>query len=111
LPRPFGIGTPTTFSPVKDNQPTLYESITDFFEAFQAAPAKTPHTFDEVAEKDHSRPERRRCYAFDQIDCLHAPERWLRLAPSKRKGGLKLQRLIAATSDFFRAQMLGLVST
>ena len=27
-------------------------------------------------EKDHGRPEVRRCHAFDQIDCLHAPERW-----------------------------------
>ncbi len=32
-----------------------------------------------------------------------------RLAPVKRKGGLKVQRLIAATSDAFRAQLLGLV--
>jgi hypothetical protein len=33
----------------------------------------------------------------------------LRLAPSKRKGGLKVQRLIAATSDDYRAQILGLL--
>lgn len=33
----------------------------------------------------------------------------LRLAPAKRKGGLKVQRLIAATSDTFRAQVLGLI--
>lgn len=65
---------------VKDNQPTLAESMADFFEAFQAAPSKTVHTFDEVVEKDHGRLEVRRCYAFDQIDCLHAPERWPDLA-------------------------------
>lgn len=179
---------------VKDNQPTLAESMTDFFETFQAAPGKTPHTFDEVVEKDHGRLEVRRCYAFDQIDCLHAPERWpdlasfaviasertikgkttldyrayisslpadaarlnrsirqhwrvenslhwcmdvvfgddrmrartdnaahnfsvmrhfalnlIRLAPVKRKGGLKVRRLIAATSDSYRAEILGLL--
>jgi hypothetical protein len=33
----------------------------------------------------------------------------IRLAPVKRKGGLKVQCLIAATSDVFRAQLLGLV--
>ena len=33
----------------------------------------------------------------------------IRLAPVKRKGGLKVQRLIAATSDSFRAQLLGLL--
>jgi len=33
----------------------------------------------------------------------------LRLAPVKRQGGLKVQRLIAATSDSFRAERLGLV--
>ena len=34
----------------------------------------------------------------------------IRLSPTKRKGGLKVQRLIAATSDTFRAELLGLVS-
>lgn len=179
---------------VKDNQPTLAESIKDFFAAFEAAPQRTPHSFDEVIEKDHGRLEVRRCYAFEQLDCLHAPERWpdlasfaviasertikgkttvefryyisslpadaarlnrairqhwrienslhwcmdvvfgddtmrartdhaahtfavlrhftlnlIRLTPSKRKGGLKVQRLIAATSDDYRAEILGLV--
>ena len=180
---------------VKGNQPTLAESIGDFISAFEAAPDKTPHQFHEVVEKDHGRLEVRRCYVFDQLDCLHAPERWpdlksfamivsertikgqktttdrrfyissltpdaqrinhavrqhwrvenslhwcmdvvfrddqmractdhaahnlavvrhfvlnlLRLAPVRRKGGLKTQRLIAATSDTFRAELLGLV--
>jgi predicted transposase YbfD/YdcC len=46
---------------VKDNQPKLAESIDDFFIAFEAAPAKTPHQFHEVVEKDHGRIEVRRC--------------------------------------------------
>ena len=179
---------------LKDNQPTLSESAQDFFAAFQANPDKTPHRFDEVVEKDHGRLEVRRCYAFDQLDCQHAPERWpdlksfaviasertikgkttiehrfyisslaadavrlnrtvrqhwrventlhwcmdvvfgddqmrartgnaahnfavmrhvalnlIRLDPVKRKGGLKVRRLIAATSDDYRAQLLGLI--
>lgn len=179
---------------VKDNQPTLGDSVLDFFTEFQANPDKTPHRFDEVVEKDHGRLEVRRCYAFDQLDCLHAPERWpdlksfaviasertikgkttlehrlyisslpadavrlnhavrqhwrvenslhwcmdvvfgddqmrartgyaahnfaimrhvalnlIRLDPVKRKGGLKVRRLIAATSDAYRAELLGLV--
>jgi len=179
---------------VKDNQPKLAESMQDFFAAFQAAPDKTPHGADEVVEKDHGRLEVRRCYAFHQLDCLHAPERWpdlqsfavitsertikgktsvehrfyisslpadatrlnravrqhwrvenslhwcmdvafgddlmrartgyaahnfavmrhfalnlMRLDPVKRKGGLKVRRLIAATSDHYRAELLGLV--
>lgn len=179
---------------LKDNQPKLADSVQDFFAAFQLAPGKTPHQLDEVVEKDHGRLEVRRCYAFDQIDCLHAPERWpdiqsfaviasertikgkttlehrlyisslpadaarlnhavrqhwrvenslhwcmdvifgddrmrartghaahnfavlrhialnlIRLAPVKRKGGIKARRLIAATSDNYRAQLLGLV--
>ena len=61
---------------VKDNQPKLADSVQDFFVAFQSAPGKTPHQFDEIVEKDHGRLEVRRCYAFDQIDCLHAPQRW-----------------------------------
>jgi predicted transposase YbfD/YdcC len=179
---------------VKDNQPKLADSVRDFFAAFLAAPERTPHRFDEVIEKDHGRLEVRRCYAFGQLDCLHAPERWpdlksfavitsertikgkttvehrfyisslpadaarinravrlhwrvenslhwcmdvafgddqmrartgnaahnlavvrhfalnlIRLAPVKRKGGIKVRRLIAATSDSYRAELLGLV--
>lgn len=178
---------------VKDNPPKLAESVQDFFVAFQAGPDQTPHRFDEVVEKDHGRLEVRRCYVFDQIDCLQAPQRWpdlksfaviasertskgktslehrfyitslpadaarlnravrahwrvetslhwcmdvvfgddqmrartghaahnfavlrhfalnlIRLAPAKRKGGLKVRRLIAATSDAYRAELLGL---
>jgi len=33
----------------------------------------------------------------------------IRLAPVKRKGSLKVRRLIAETSDTFRAERLGLV--
>ena len=61
---------------VKGNQPTLAESMEDFFATFQASPNKTPHSFDEVVEKDHGRVEVRRCYAFNQIDCLASLERW-----------------------------------
>ncbi len=64
---------------VKDNQPKLADSIQQFWRDFQSAPHKTPHSFDETVEKDHGRIEVRRCYAFGQIDCLHAPERWLDL--------------------------------
>jgi len=179
---------------LKDNQPNLADSVREFFAAFQANPDKTPHRFNEVVEKDHGRLEVRRCYAFDQLGCLHAPERWpdlksfaviasertikgkkmtehrcyisslpadaerlnwavrqhwrvenslhwcmdvvfgddqmrartanaahnfavmrhfalnlIRLDPIKRKGGLKVRRLIAATSDDYRAQLLGLI--
>jgi predicted transposase YbfD/YdcC len=61
---------------VKDNQAHLADSLRDFFTGFQGAPDKTPHTLDETVCKDHGRLETRRCYAFDQLDCLHRPERW-----------------------------------
>lgn len=144
-------------------------------------------------EKDHGRIETRRCYAFDQLECLPEAEQWkglrsfavletereigqtvqretrlyistlapdaerlapiirshwsvenrlhwvmdmifnddqmrartkhaahnlvvlkhitlnlIRLDPIKRKGGVKARRLIAATSDNYRAELLGL---
>jgi len=34
---------------------------------------------------------------------------FIRLSPVKRNGGIELQSLIAATSDPFRAELLGLV--
>jgi len=40
---------------LKDNQPLLAESVQDFFMAFQAAPDKTPHRFDEAVEKWNGR--------------------------------------------------------
>jgi hypothetical protein len=33
----------------------------------------------------------------------------IRLGPVKQKGGLKVRRLVAATSDNYRAELLGLV--
>jgi predicted transposase YbfD/YdcC len=178
---------------VKDNQPTLADSMRDFYAQFKATPKRTPHGVAETVEKDHGRLETRRCFAFDQLDCLAKPEQWpdlksfaviesercingktsfeqrfyisslppdagrlakavrahwavenslhwcmdvafaddqmrartghaahnlavlkhitlnlIRLDPVKRKGGIKARRLIAATSDLYRAQLLGL---
>jgi predicted transposase YbfD/YdcC len=179
---------------VKDNQPKLAESIEDFWRSFRAHPAvHTPHSFCESVEKGHGRIETRRCYVFDQLDCLYKPQQWpglrsfvvleserligdkttgeqrlyissmagdaqkishairshwavenrlhwimdvslnddqmrtrtkaaahnlavvrhitlnlIRLDPIKRKGGIKARRLIAATSDSYRAELLGL---
>jgi predicted transposase YbfD/YdcC len=179
---------------VKDNQPRLAESIQDFWHSFRAHPAShTRHSFAQTVEKDHGRLETRRCYVFDQLECLDKPQQWpglrcfvvleserttgdkttreqrlyissltagaqrisqairshwsvenrlhwsmdvsfnddqmrartkaaahnlavlkhitlnlIRLDPVKRKGGIKARRLIAATSDLYRAQLLGL---
>jgi predicted transposase YbfD/YdcC len=62
---------------VKDNQPKLAESITTFFEIGQAEKWKNvPHTYTESVGKDHGRLEVRRCWAFDQLDCLANPGQW-----------------------------------
>ena len=63
--------------PVKDNQPRLAESIHDFHRCFLQHPAAhTAHSFVETVDKDHGRVETRRCWAFDQIDCLSGPGQW-----------------------------------
>lgn len=61
---------------VKDNQPILADSLRDFFALFKIAPQSTPHTTTETVGKDHGRHEIRRCFAFDQLDCLARPEQW-----------------------------------
>jgi predicted transposase YbfD/YdcC len=180
---------------VKDNQPKLSASIQDFWRSFRTHPAAhTPHGFAQTVDKDHGRLETRRCYVFDQLECLDQPRQWkglrcfvvlesersigdqttrqqrfylsslapdapriariirshwaienrlhwsmdvsfnddqmrartkaaahnlavlkhitlnlIRLDPVQRKGGVKARRLIAATSDLYRAQLLGLV--
>ena len=179
---------------VQENQPKLTESIQDFWHSFRRHPAAyTPHGFAQTVDKDHGRLETRRCYVFDQLECLDKPQQWkglhcfvvlesersigdqttrqqrcylsslapdapriariirshwaienrlhwsmdvsfnddqmrartkaaaqnlavlkqitlnlIRLDPVKRKGGVKARRLIAATSDLYRAQLLGL---
>ena len=45
-------------------------------------------------------------WAEEKLDWLR---KCLRLAPVRRKGGLKTQLFIAATSDTFRAELLDLV--
>jgi predicted transposase YbfD/YdcC len=179
---------------VKDNQPKLAESIEDFWTSFRAHPdTQTPHLFHECVDKGHGRIETRRCWAFDQLECLYKSEQWpglksfaviesmreingkttlerrlyisslspdaerigaavrahwsvenrlhwcmdiafnddqmrartghaahnlatlkhitlnlIRMDPVKRKGGIKARRLIAATSDNYRAELFGL---
>jgi len=61
---------------VKDNQPTLAESIRDFVTQFKVAPERTQHTAAQTVEKDHGRIETRRGFAFDQLDCLAKPKQW-----------------------------------
>jgi predicted transposase YbfD/YdcC len=78
---------------VKDNQPRLAESIEDFWRSFRAHPAvHTPHSFAETVDKDHGRLETRRCYAFDQLECLDKPRQdrrqdHLRTTPLHQQSG------------------------
>lgn len=154
---------------VKDNHPTLAESMREFFATFKAAPDKTAHSFFETTEKGYGRIEQRRGFAFAQLDCLYKPAQWpdlrsfvviesertvkgkttveqryyfsslppdafaddqmrarsghaahnlallkhitmnlIRLDPIPRKDGIKVRRLVAATSDDYRAHLLRL---
>jgi hypothetical protein len=61
---------------VKDNQPTLADSMRISSEAFQAAPDKTPHTVRRSGEKDHGRLEVRRCVCLRSDRLPASPERW-----------------------------------
>jgi predicted transposase YbfD/YdcC len=85
---------------VKDNQPKLAESITTFFEIGQAEKWKNvPHTYTESVEKDHGRLEVRRCWAFDQLDCLANPGQWPDL---KMFGVIEAERTINGTTSLER---------
>ena len=60
---------------VKDNQPKLAESITDFFATGQAARwQNTWHRFVETVEKDHGRLEVQRYWTFLQLEGLSEPQ-------------------------------------
>jgi len=62
---------------VKASQPKSAESMQDFWTSFRAhPPSETPDEWIETVEKDQGRLEIRRCYVFDQFECLHKPEQW-----------------------------------
>lgn len=85
---------------VKDNQPKLADSITTFFEIGQAEKWRNvPHTYTESVEKDHGRLEVRRCWAFDQLDCLSNPGQWPDL---KMFGVIEAERTINGTTSLER---------
>jgi len=83
---------------VKDNQWQLAESIRDFWRTFRAHPPDwTRHSFAQTVDKDHGRIETRRCYAFEQLQCLAAPELWKGLRSfvvleAERQMGQRVQR-------------------
>ncbi len=93
---------------VKDNQPKLAESIEDFRNCFRAHPAAdTPHRFAEGVEKGHGRIETRRCYVFDQLECLHKPEQWPGL---KSFAVLESERQIDGKTSLERRLYIGSLS-
>lgn len=93
---------------VKENQPKLAESITTFFEIGQAEKWKnTPHTFVESVEKDHGRLEVRRCWAFDQLECLAEPRQW---ADLRTFGVIETERTINGTTSCERRLYIGSIA-
>lgn len=93
---------------VKDNQPTLAESITTFFEIGQSEGWKAAkHTYVESVEKDHGRLEVRRCWAFDQLDCLANPQQW----PGLRMFGvIEAERTLNGTTSCERRLYIGSIA-
>lgn len=90
---------------VKDNQPKLAESIATFFEIGTAENWKdTPHTYTESVEKDHGRIEVRRCWAFDQLNCLSEPSQW---ADLRMFGVIETERTINGATGFERRLYIG----
>lgn len=93
---------------VKDNQPKLAESITTFFTIGQSEGWKnTPHTYVESVEKDHGRLEVRRCWAFDNLDCLAEPRQWADLAMF---GVIEAERTINGVTSRERRLYIGSIA-
>lgn len=93
---------------VKDNQPKLAESITTFFAIGQAEKWKnTPHTYTESLEKDHGRLEVRRCWAFNQLECLATPQQW---ADLKMFGVIEAERTINGKTSHERRLYIGSIA-
>ena len=90
---------------VKGNQPKLAESIASFFGTGQAQGWKhVPHSYVESVEKDHGRLELRRCWAFDQLQCLANPRQWPDL---KSFGVIEAERTIQGKTSRERRLYIG----
>ena len=63
----------------------------------------------DVCFNDDQMRARTKAAAHNLAVLKHITLNLIRLDPVKRKGGVKARRLIAATSDLYRAQLLGLV--
>lgn len=66
------------------------------------------HWVMDVALNDDQMRARTRAAAHNLVVLKHITLNLIRLDPVKRKGGVKARRLIAATSDLYRAELLGL---
>ena len=66
---------------VKDNQKRTKQSIEDFFNIFKENnnQDKTPHHYAQSIDKEKGAVMIRKCYVFDQIDCLYKKEQWANL--------------------------------
>lgn len=65
---------------VKDNQPTLFDEIQNYFEQAESLEFEdVPHNAFVKEEKGHGRQERREVYATDDIDWLPMKEEWIGL--------------------------------
>ena len=62
----------------------------------------------DVVFADYQMPARTGHAAHNLAVLKHITLNLIRLDPVRRKGGIKARRLIAATSDLYRAQLLGL---
>lgn len=90
---------------IQHAQPKLAESITTFFDIGQTAAWKNaPHTYTESVEKDHGRLEIRRCWAFNQLDCLAEPGQWPDL---KMFGVIEAERTINGKTSSERRLYIG----
>src|SRR5208283_5258260 len=63
----------------------------------------------DVSFNDDQMRARTKAAAHNLAVLKHITLNLIRLDPVQRKGGVKARRLIAATSDLYRAQLLGLV--
>ena len=90
---------------VKDSQSLLADSIKTFFEIGQQEGWKhCTHSFEESVEKDHGRIEVRRCWAFEQIECLSRPDQWPDL---KMFGVIEAERTTGGKTPVERRYYIG----
>ncbi len=87
---------------LKDNQPTLFEDVRDWFDYAGKVDWDLPHSYTKTSERGHGRIETRECWVLPAPQWLHERQCWrdlssvVRICSTRRLGEVPPQGIVVA---------------